>query len=388
MKNGIRSAAAIGATLSLVALTGCDGTSGSNGDEEPEKEPASAVEEAPNLSEIDDLMWDSMQNAGSVTVTADMTAFVEEDPEAAEIFEGMLGADVSDMQFYGSLDEPATAMSVGGQDLFLTFGENGAYLSADAIFGVLETETAALTPEEQELFDSLKAEFAGSWVDFTAEAQGDDSLDVLDVRVLLSEFRQSWEGEESSDDALIPRTNMPEEGSHEVRDDQDVWVYLGDEEGQELVLQADPESPKVISISDAETTMTFTDWGKTEVPVAPEDSELLTEADFDRAMAERLGGGAGVDFPSDGPGETPGFGETPGTEETPGFGETPGTDETPGPDEDESGTDFGSSPGTVTVPGVGPINCDGLIPGDPGMSDPNNNYTDAEIQAVQDACGR
>src|SRR5699024_2121567 len=47
-----------------------------------------------------------------------------------------------------------------------------------------------------------------------------------------------------------------------------------------------------------------------------------------------------------------------------------------------------SSSDRVTVPGVGGVNCAGPVPGDPGFTDPNGNYTDEQIQAVQEACDR
>src|SRR5699024_10447732 len=40
----------------------------------------------------------------------------------------------------------------------------------------------------------------------------------------------------------------------------------------------------------------------------------------------------------------------------------------------------------VNIPDVGTFNCEGPKPGDPGFTDPNGNYTDAEIQQIQDAC--
>lgn len=374
VKNTIRCATAVGAAVSLTALTSCD----------------LFDDGAPELSEIDDLMWESMQEAGSVTMTVDMAAFADDDPETAEMFAQMLGSEPSTMQLYGSLDESATAMSIDDHDIFRTFGENGAYISTDATFGAMEAEAGQVSPEDQQVLEVLVEEFAGMWVDFSTQAQGDESLNELDVNQLLSDFREAWEEEDSSD-AIFPRTDIPEEGTEEVRDDTDVWVYTGENEDQELVIEADDESPRMLSISDGEITLTFSDWGETEIPEQPDESELMTEEAYNQVLMDLLlGGSIDLDEPGNGLDELPGTDESPGTDETPGLDETPGTDETPetdeSPTEDESGTDFGS--GTVDVPGVGSINCDGPVPGDPGMSDPNNNFTEEQIQAIQDACDR
>lgn len=371
MKNGIRYATAVSASLSLVALSGCGGLSSSEDEENNDAESAASVEEVPALSEIDDLMWDSMEEAGSVTLTADMNALAADDPESAEIFEDMLGADLSNVQLYGSLDESASGMRLGDQDVFRLFGEDSAYLSTDAIFGMFEAQMPALSPEEQQMLDDLIEEGSGSWIDFSGEVQDDESFNNLDVKLLLADFRESWEDETSSaDDALFPRTDIPDEGTHEVRDEVDVWVYTGESEDQELVLEADHESPKISSVSDAEISMTFTDWGETELPEQPDESQLMTEEDFEQLMNDLIGGGTGMQDPGTGSDNAPGEDETPGSEETPG--------------EDESGT--GSGSGSTNVPGVGTFDCDGPLPGDPGFSDPNDNFSDEDVQAIQDAC--
>ena len=52
MKKGIRTSLTATASASLLALTGCAGLLGPN------------VEDAPALSEIDDLMWQTMEEIG------------------------------------------------------------------------------------------------------------------------------------------------------------------------------------------------------------------------------------------------------------------------------------------------------------------------------------
>ncbi|NWN89537.1 MAG: hypothetical protein HLX51_13555 [Micrococcaceae bacterium] len=141
MKRNSRNVMALSASLSLVALTGCSGLMGGEN-----------VESAPALSEIDDLMWESMEEAGNVTITADMSALSEDEPQLAQIFELMGGGDLSETRIYGALDASASAMSLSDDDLYRSFGdndENSTYMSADALFNMLEDQSLGISAEEQ-----------------------------------------------------------------------------------------------------------------------------------------------------------------------------------------------------------------------------------------------
>lgn len=361
MTKDIRKLLALGASLSLVALTAC----GDGGGEEPEAsvEPAEAegnVEDVPALSDIDDVMWDAMEESGSVTLVADFEAFADEDPQSAEMFEQMSEGDLSDVRLFGALDGSGSAMSLGEEELLRSF-EDATYISSDAIFNILASQTQSLGAEDQQAFDELAEEFAGSWIDFSDEMQPGDGSEYLNVGYLFDDLRNSWEDGDGSAETPIEREEISDEGTHEVRDDMDVWIYTGEEDGQELVIEANHDSPKIVGIADGEVSMAFTDWGDTETPEQPDESELMTEED----IQQRMGGGTGS-----------GTGDTGDVELEPSAPETaPETD---------AETDTGS--GLTTVPGVGTVDCDGPVPGDPGFSDPNDNYTDEEIQAFQDAC--
>lgn len=342
MTKDIRKLLALGASISLVALTAC-GDGGSEG-ADASIEPAEAennVEDVPALSDLEDVMWQEMEDAGSVTLVADIEAFADEDPQTAEMFEQMTEDGLSDVRLYGALDGSGSAMSLGEEELLRSF-EDGVYLSSDAIFNMLASQSSSLSAEEQQAFDDLADEFAGSWIDFSDEMQPGDDSEYLNVGYLFQDLHDSWEDSDGSDETPIEREQISDEGTHEVRDDADVWVYTGEEEGQELVLEANHESPKIVGIGDGEMSMVFTDWGNTEIPEQPDESELMTEQD----IQERMGGSSGM----------------------------------------SSSPEADSGSGSTTVPGLGTVNCDGPVPGDPGFTDPNGNYTDEEIQAFQDAC--
>lgn len=365
MKKELRNFMALSASVALVALTGCGAIADiGGGDEDPEEEASQNVEEVPALSDIDDQMWGSMEEAGNVTITADVTELASVDAESAQMFEEMLGGETSDIQFYGSLNETATGMRVGDEEFLRNFGENGVYISADAIFNMLGTQNLGLSGEEQQQFDDVAAELAGTWFDFSSEVQPEETDDVS-VVALFDDLRQSWDGEDAGVDSPVERDQISDEGTHEVREEQDVWVYTGDEEGRELVLEANQDSPKFVSLATEDGSIEFSDWGETQAPQQPEESDIMTEQDIE----QQLSGTAGSSSTSGGSGST-----EPSTEAT----------------EPESGSSNESNPvdHLTSVPGVGTFDCSGPVVGDPGQDDPNDNYTDEEEQAVQEACDR
>lgn len=421
MKNGIRYAAAIGASLSLIALTGCDGLSnGGSGDGDND------VEDVPTLADIEDSMWDSMEESESVTMTADMEQIAAQDPEGAAMFQEMLGSENMDFQFSGSLQESATSLKIGDEEFMRIFGSDGVYMSSDAIFGILGAASSELSSEEQEVLDEISGEVSGTWIDFSEEMQGDEDLEEMDLSVMLTEFRDGWDegssddgDEEDSDsedsdsedadsdegDAEESSSDDSEsgdsgsgisvdefkdaEGSLDERDGVDVWVYA--EGDDELVVEADHDSPRMLSADDGEVSVTFSDWDETDAPEKPEDSDLLTEEDLNE-----IAGGSGIDGSELDPGALePEEGLAPEDDEADTDSDSDsdlgsGSEQDADSDSDsntdsDSDTDSGSSD-TVNVPGVGTVDCSGPIPGDPGFTDPNGNYTDEEIQAVQDAC--
>lgn len=264
MKKISRKLLTITAAGSLVALTACGG---------------SGVEDPPALSEIDDLMWDTVQDQDSVTISADMSQLMDTLDDSSNMFGDMFGADGDSVKIYGDLDGASMAIALGEDDLMRVFGQDAAYLSGDAIFSIFGGE--GLT--EQEVFEGITEEFADTWIDFSSEL-GDE--DEFDIGSLLSELQDSWADGSGSDETPVTRDEISDEGIHEVRDEQDVWVYEGTEDGQELVLEANHGAPIIVAISDGDNTMTFSDWSETEAPERPEDSQIIDEDEFEQRMME------------------------------------------------------------------------------------------------------
>ncbi|HIW46617.1 MAG TPA: hypothetical protein H9884_06925 [Candidatus Yaniella excrementigallinarum] len=304
MKTGIRIALTGTASASLLALTGCAGLFGPD------------LENPPLLSEIDDLMWQSMEEAGSVTMTADLDDFAKVEPESADAMRQMIGDELSDLRIYGALDGSGTAISLDDNDLMIGFGGDEAYLSGNAIFGLLEQQSFGFSAQEEEMLNELSDEFSDSWLDYSDELENDAAVgDSFDIRTLLDELQDSWEDGDDGE-SPVEREKLSDEGTHEIRNDQDVWIYEGEEEGQELVLEADPDAPKIKEITNEDdVSLKFSKWGDTEAPQRPDDSDIITEQEFEQRVNEAVMGGSSfgtspnesefdVDTPNDNPFET------------------------------------------------------------------------------------
>jgi len=262
------------AAASLVTLTAC----------------GQSIENPPALSEIEDAMWESMQQEESVTITADIEALSESVSDEGDMFTEMLGSDATEVKIYGDLDGSTTGMSIGGEDLMRVFEQQEAYFAGDVIFNLFGGQDLGLGGAEQEIFDSMSEEFANTWIDVSSELGAE--ADEFNIGSLLTSLEDGWKGDSESDDSPVRRDEISDQGSHEVRDEQDVWVYQGSEEGQELVLEANFDAPKIVAIADGENLMNFSDWSATEGPQRPDESEVIDEAEFEeRMMQSILGGG-------------------------------------------------------------------------------------------------
>jgi len=262
------------AAASLVTLTAC----------------GQSIENPPALSEIEDAMWESMQQEESVTITADIEALSESVSDEGDMFTEMLGSDATEVKIYGDLDGSTTGMSIGGEDLMRVFEQQEAYFAGDVIFNLFGGQDLGLGGAEQEIFDSMSEEFANTWIDVSNELGAE--ADEFNIGSLLTSLEDGWKGDSESDDSPVSRDEISDEGSHEVRNEQDVWVYQGSEEGQELVLEANFDAPKIVAIADGENLMNFSDWSATEGPQRPDESEVIDEAEFEeRMMQSILGGG-------------------------------------------------------------------------------------------------
>lgn len=266
MKRISRNLLAVTATASLVTLTGCAG--------------GSSIEEPPLLSEIDELMWDTMLAEESVTINADIEMLNE--GQSDEMFSEVFGGESMGATIYGPLDGSATAVGFGDTDLLRAFGNEEAYMSGDGLLALFGSQ--GLGEEEQEQLDAVAEEFADTWIDMSEDFA--DEGEEFKISEIFETIQDGWNGED--DDTPIDRAEISDEGTHEVRDDIDVWVYAGESEGQELVLVADHDAPKFYEISDGDNSMKFSDWSETASPERPEEANIITQDEAQQLIMEAI----------------------------------------------------------------------------------------------------
>lgn len=241
-----------------------------------------SVENPPELSEIEESMWDAMEASESVTMTVDFEGLPDDAAGLDEIRQ-IYGEDVTTASIYGEIGSGATAMSFGDDPMLLVFDDE-AYMSTDVM--LLAMDQVADGPGGEEVadeFDQLRAELDGAWLDFSDDLGPDD--DAMSLTTILSEAREGWfEGDD--DDAPFDREELSQEGVYEERDGEDVWVYT-DEGDAELVVTADAENPRMISTTADGVTMTLSDWDATEAPQPPASEEIIDEDE----LAEQMGMG-------------------------------------------------------------------------------------------------
>lgn len=256
---------------SVLALSACggNGNGGANGEVSEEE-----LEDVPALSEIEETMWDSMESSESVTIIA-----APEDLDADELEQ--MGLQFNNATFYGNLDGSASAFAFGedeATDAVVVFGDEG-YMSVDFMFSLFSGMMAGQAPdEEQELIDGVASELEGYWIDQSEEY--DPENDPFSVEAVLSEARDSW----FDDTGEITSEAYGEEGELDERDGEPVWIYSDGD--SELVVEANPDAPRILEATEGEDSVTFSDWDSTEAPERPAGDEIIDEEDFDQLLQE------------------------------------------------------------------------------------------------------
>lgn len=257
----------VAAGLSLVALSACGG---------------SAADEPAALSELDDQLWQNMQAAESVTITMESETTDQAVDDADEMFEGMFGAFDETMQIYGDIDGASLAIALADEDIMLVFDQTEGYLAAGALFKIFGSEDPPDGFSDSDV-NAATEEFADTWLDYSAELENEQ--DEVSIRTLLDELQDQWVDGDTADIPLT-RDDLSDEGIRETHEDQDVWVYEGSADGQELVVEADSDAPKIVSITDGDHIVTFSDWDQTDSPERPADADVIDEEEFQERLME------------------------------------------------------------------------------------------------------
>lgn len=275
LKN-LRMSLSIAAVASLALVACSDDQSADENGAEGEEETAEQEEQAPQLSEIEDQMWDSMESAESVTMEADETALNDVDDEFSDYL-----TDSDTVQISGALDGSFTTIGAPDEEPLILMTEEGSYLQGRMFSALILAELEGQVDVDP---DELEAELDGLWVDFSDDLDGDDRLVLQD---LIQESRESWDDpEEDAEDALVSRSTLSEEGETEEREGETVWVYT-DDQGGEIVVAADESAPYLLEIN-GEDSVVFSEWDEVSEPDAPSEDEIVDQQELELIIEDLI----------------------------------------------------------------------------------------------------
>lgn len=269
-------------SVALLVLTACgdndeadeSSEDGAQGEVDPEgaqdqgHEPDEIAEDEdgdpPQIEEIADDIWNTMENSESAVMEATRPL----DPEELE---GL--AEPEDVDDDATLRERYSGQADGSALTVLREAEG-----AEAEYITFDGETYLRGEHELEAFldqypgefeeAELRQEFEGKWVEYT-----DFFPEGFSITEQLAVFRESFE-EFGGFGEL--------EGTAEERDGEEVWVYT--DENREFVVRAgeDPVLLSVFAENDGEVVeATFSDWDEAEEPEKPDEEDILTMEDLE-----------------------------------------------------------------------------------------------------------
>lgn len=269
MKRISRKLLTVPAAASLVVLTAC----------------SQGIENPPALSEIESALWQNMRQEETVTIKTTVERLAASISDDHETLEEILDEHGAGFTIYGDLQGSAVAIGFGDADVMRVFDQEEAYFSVETLLTLMGSEAFGADTAQQNL-DSMAEEYANTWVDFSSEIEA--RTHDFKIGPLLSQIRESWAGNASTAEAPLLCDAISDKGSHEVRDEQDVWVYQGAAEDQELVVEADLESPKIVAMINGEQKISFSGWGETESPQRPEESQIIDRGEFESRVMQGL----------------------------------------------------------------------------------------------------
>lgn len=233
-------------------------------------------DQAPQLAEIEDEVWDASASQDSVNISGEMAAALfgwdslsaEEEPdEQAE------GAENVDVTIAGDSEGQGSIYQVGDVFDYVIFGDD-IYQSVDSVVAEYELSQppeGTEAPTSAEVRQAFEAE--GSWANV-----GPTGRDYVETPAdFVTNFHEGFlatSGLDSLSDAGL-------EGASDTRDGQNVWVYRTDqgEDFIELVVNADESQPLLRKLSydmgGNEFDVDFSDWNEAEAPQEPAEEEVI-----------------------------------------------------------------------------------------------------------------
>lgn len=244
----------------------------------------------PAFEDIEETMWESMAASDAVAMTAVVPDALGED---VAMLEEIYGGNLDDLEIYGSLNEPATAIRMGeDQDPILYVFEDEMYVSLEmtlqALGSVMPQE---LSEADQAQFDELSAEAEGKYLDMSEEFQASD--ETIEMSQILDDMRSAAESGGSDEVTGFDFSQLQSEGSYmqlDMESDDTGWFYSIDGEDENAIMNgeaeqfiglvSDREAPRLVEIRDGDTSMDFSWDDDVEIPQRPSEDQIMTQEDF------------------------------------------------------------------------------------------------------------
>lgn len=253
------------AAASLLLLTSC-------GDD---------VEDVPEFSEIEENIITSMESAESVSIT--MSAGIG---GGVPVDMPFAGPDGEMMTFEGAIDGSSMALSIGASEepMMIVLDEE-VLMNLNFIFTMMEQEIGIQFTDNEDAMFGVPEDLRNSWIDLSEEMAGEQ--EEMNLSVFFEEMRSAWEDSSADGEA-----SGPTGGVYEERDGEDVWVYKSADENEdvEIVVEADRDQPRILSITADDGVMTFSNWDDVDLPERPDEDQIRTEQEMERMLEEVFGG--------------------------------------------------------------------------------------------------
>ena len=244
----------------------------------------------PAFEDIEETMWESMAASDAVAMTAVVPESLGED---VAMLEELYGGNLNDLEIYGSLTEPATAIRMGeDQDPLLYVFEDEMFVSLEMTLEAMGSfMPQELSEAERAQFDELSAQAEGKYIDMSEDFQASDQN--LEMSQILDDMRSAAESGGTDEMTGFDFSQLQSEGSYmqlDMESDDTGWFYSIDGEGDTAIMNgeaeqfigvvSDREAPRLVEIADGDTRMDFSWDDDVEIPQRPSDDQIMTEEDF------------------------------------------------------------------------------------------------------------
>lgn len=265
-----------------------------------DEQPAEDTREVPELTDIEEDMWESSTSQASVSITGELSAALlgwdtmdaeaeadqDDESDQDEDSEENNGdsedqAEMLDITVAGELQGEGSVYQIGDVFDYVIFDDD-VYQSVDSIVAEYELTQPedAETPESEEVREAFEPE--GSWANW-----GEAGREYVETP---EEFIRNFEEGFLETSGMDSLADAELTGEVDTQDGENVWVYSYEEGDDflELVVLADDNEPLLVGLNydmdGNQLSIDFQDWNETDEPEEPEDDEVIEPEDAEEIV--------------------------------------------------------------------------------------------------------